>query len=295
MPSKSPHFYWHVAEKGYRWINENKDEIDSASYLVQQSPDDSVSTYYPLLDHTGLFQEFARLSLEPDAILAFANQYGNLLDSQSGPQDSAASFSDWKDEVLTLKQILELWQMVHTRDNINLSNQVQWEDDCIIFKQIYNPMHRSFDAWLIVSVSDPDIQSEQSSSSLYTHLPINQRTFDRFEKNDLFKPTLYLMQHLTNYKIKNRIKPVLMMSDKGQKLNLNMKPTSLMGAVWLQCVMALNEQKQYASCSTCHKWFELPKNVINKGKKYCADACKSKAYRQRSKKKKENKKEKKAA
>ena len=76
-----------------------------------------------------------------------------------------------------------------------------------------------------------------------------------------------------------------MLDDNTDKLNLKMKPNSLIGALWLQCMMALNNNKAYATCSSCRKWFEVPQNVLNKGKKYCSDACKSKAYRTRKKKK----------
>ena len=235
--------------------------------------------------------EFARLKTTPQAVLEFANRYGGLNYQNDGVRENrmeispkAESFADWESEILTIRQLLELWQMASTLDYSNLSNYVRWTAHGIEIRDIYNPMTRNNRTSFLISTENLPLLKSGAESNGFIYLPVTEKTFSGFKKSEPSRPILYFIQHITNYKMKGLVKPQLMLDDHENKMNLKLKPCSFIGALWLQCVMALNDRKVYANCSTCHKWFEVPHNVVNKGKKYCTDACKSRAYRKRKKK-----------
>lgn len=288
MPQKSPHFYWLVPENGFEW---RADKTNNRLTLCLKEPAGEFRVYHPLKTHSGLIQEFARLNVNQDDMLRFANHYGNLSNINSSKQTdtenpcSGESFQDWENEILSVRQVLELWQMASTKDYRNLNEYINWTRQGILISNIFNPMHQDNSATFVISTESADLSNSGKITGNNLYLPVTERTFANFNKTDPRKPVLYLIQHIANFKIKDLIKPCLMLDDHRNSLNIKMKPKSLLGALWLQCLMAIDQQKHFAMCCTCSSWFELPENVVRKGRKYCSDACKSKAYRQRKKQK----------
>jgi hypothetical protein len=66
----------------------------------------------------------------------------------------------------------------------------------------------------------------------------------------------------------------------GQPL-LRLVPTTLIGGLWLQFAEAVAQNKNYARCKMCSKWFEVSRPKVRKTRVYCSDVCKTKAYLER--------------
>jgi hypothetical protein len=64
---------------------------------------------------------------------------------------------------------------------------------------------------------------------------------------------------------------------------LGIRATSLIGALWLQFVMAVAEGRSFRACEVCGKSFELRPEINRKSRYYCSDACRVKAFRLRHK------------
>lgn len=60
---------------------------------------------------------------------------------------------------------------------------------------------------------------------------------------------------------------------------LHLVPNTLGGAMWLQLAQAAAENKDYRACRECTRYFELSPQFARANKRYCSDACRSKAYR----------------
>jgi hypothetical protein len=52
-------------------------------------------------------------------------------------------------------------------------------------------------------------------------------------------------------------------------------------ALWLQLADAVVNQRDYARCRVCAKWFELSPEASRSHRRFCSDACRVSAYRGR--------------
>lgn len=62
---------------------------------------------------------------------------------------------------------------------------------------------------------------------------------------------------------------------------LRIGPATLLGALWLQFALAIDGNREYRSCTTCGRFYELDPAVARTNRLYCTDACRMKAYRDR--------------
>ena len=69
-------FEWYRATEGYKWL-----DVGGRALLVPKQERGALRTvaYHPMTkDYAGLFNQLAELKAEPEAVLDFANQYGQL-------------------------------------------------------------------------------------------------------------------------------------------------------------------------------------------------------------------------
>ena len=68
---------------------------------------------------------------------------------------------------------------------------------------------------------------------------------------------------------------------------LSLKPTSLLSAMYLQfssAIVGFEGITSIRKCEACGTWFEVSPRAGRPEKKYCSDACKMRAYRNRKSK-----------
>ncbi len=59
------------------------------------------------------------------------------------------------------------------------------------------------------------------------------------------------------------------------------EPETLRAELWLQLARAVAGNRVHASCERCGMWWELEPGANRSDKRYCSDACKQAAYRER--------------
>jgi hypothetical protein len=93
------------------------------------------------------------------------------------------------------------------------------------------------------------------------------------------------LQEIINGKIKqHRSYPRLLWERAGnqRRLRLRFQPASLIGAIWIQFALGVEGNRDYRQCEQCRTWFEVAAEK-REGAKFCSDACRFKAYRNRQK------------
>jgi hypothetical protein len=64
-----------------------------------------------------------------------------------------------------------------------------------------------------------------------------------------------------------------------KRFRITLSPSSLINAFWVQLCVAIVEQKQHKKCPTCGTWFEVSPELRRADARYCREACRTKAYR----------------
>jgi len=62
---------------------------------------------------------------------------------------------------------------------------------------------------------------------------------------------------------------------------LSILPHTLLHALWVQLVLAIDGNVSLRACVQCRKWFTLEAGRGRSDKEYCSDACRMRAYRKR--------------
>jgi Homeodomain-like domain len=60
-------------------------------------------------------------------------------------------------------------------------------------------------------------------------------------------------------------------------------PQGPIGAVWLQFLRAVTKRLKFGRCAVCDQWFVQTPATEKKGRAFCRDACRNKAFRERRK------------
>ena len=279
MPEDLFHFRWHVAKSGYKW--------DADEELVEVADEDSENSYNPL-EETGLFRTFSETDPTPEGILEFANQYGPLLAATESVLSNKErdSYSLWRDTILSMRQVIKLWDLIQKRDKKKLSAYFHLEKS-----QVIRGRHLYFDGKpgqeIVMSSDDlilmsPGYQPDVSSVPEEVW-PIPEEAMARVRRGDSGGAALNFINLVIGRRghLEGRVSPRLLWNTKRTQLQLRFVPRNLMGALWLQCAEMINYEKKYQQCKQCDKWFEISQKEMNKGKAFCSNACRSRAYRER--------------
>jgi hypothetical protein len=286
-------FHWEVPEGGYRWVDARSlggnclEVVESANaaentlpVLIRQAAwMRPARRYAPLDEVSGLFRVLADVDLSRDGILAFANRYGELGNTQvnvSDPKLQASgqipnrlgeSWPEWVDAIKSLRLAIGLWEMARSGDMEGLAQHVQWVDDDLAYcfsdrqwmKAPY-PLPPGERCWHI----------SRSMDDMYSHIC----------PKDLVEPARYCVQIEMNRQLWG-IGARLMWDRTHTKQELCFVPTHLLAALWLQFAQAVDGNKGYQSCEQCGLWFERSPKMARADKQFCTNACRSRAARER--------------
>ena len=284
-------FSWPVAKAGYGWAGHGK---PGGPWLRPLSDDEEYTIEDSLKDHSGLFRIFAETPPTEEGVLKFANKFGSLIwfhprafisiypdgplsltnppapmpvtysvfeSKRDDGQYRYTPLSSWETEITAMSLVIKLQDMIRAGDREGLSKHFLWTEAGEIFTDI---------AW---------IHRKPASDNLNQMYPYP--LFGRFQPGNVFRPALYIIKMIINHSLQDRLSPKIQCSQNATRLKLSFVPPSLVSALWLQCAQAVTGNWQYLKCKQCETWFEVAPSVINKGKIYCSDACKSKSYRNR--------------
>ena len=269
---------WPVSKAGYeivesdqRWNGHNWVAVPGRYVALRFDPElpllQSLEPKQPL-KHTGLFLEMAALHpASEEKILKFANEFGWLFASQSedrlviqrpglpsidehplqGLYVQGEPVSRWQAEVRELHDCVKLYRAANSGDYAAFQDSFRWLGAIATFrgKIIAAPNHRP------------------------------ERLL-RVQEGDVLTAAAYRLKDAINEKL--AANPVRAFLSDGPQLTFT--PNALCSAVWLQLAQAVEGNKEYSSCKTCRRPFEVGAEV-RRGASYCSNACRQTDYRQR--------------
>lgn len=195
---------------------------------------------------SGLFRTFAGLPHTDDAVAGYATRFGTL-----GVRLIKAELPDGG---LVTGEPVEDWQ----REQMNMAFAVALWDKLRVHD------HEGVRALLPDHPVLPDPAWEQGDP-----LPAGWAMLGRY---------LSFSQLRGRGDVDPRLE---MRPTKDRPLALQIVAGTQLGALWLQFAQAVDGDRDYRSCATCGQWFELDPAIARTNRRYCSDACRSKAYRTR--------------
>lgn len=224
---------------------------------------------------SGLFRTFASLESEEE-IIDFATTWGPLGGDASvsarfdGHTDNAPSFwaeplSIWIREnhsIATGEQLRELLlsgdekaatEITDIRDEVvYVSLQPHWTDSVWERERKYGNVYK----W-------------QSSR------------IEEINNKGPLQAVRYALEDLIREGVRGRVNIVPASSEGFTKADV--QPSSLLGLLWYQLLVATSHSIEFSQCSECGTWFEIGSRNARPDKVYCSDACRMRAYRARKK------------
>lgn len=314
MPELIGEFEWRVAKSGYRivdgdrlnldapgpgvlanpWHNvlsirrsgrflvvdpenvaETGDSGQDATYRYNRRKGD-VKKYFPSRLPIALFLQFAEISGEEVRVVEFANEYGSLggdITSNFRPAFSIPGLGAgypwfgedielWMQESSKMSMAFDLWNSVRSGDISPLERCLVLDGDTCGFVDS--------DRW---GVRMKPICTSDYEPQRRLHV----------EKEGAEAGARFVIRDIISAGLSNRFNQSFEWDSEGRAMSLKVRPTSLIGALWLQCAESISVETDYARCDSCSKWFLVTPGAGRPDKKFCSDACRMRAYRERKK------------
>jgi hypothetical protein len=254
-------------ENDYQWA---RDESKSPQRVLTPVAPGQDRTYNPL-DHLVLFREYSFLHHgSQEDILAFANNYGLLVEDRFIPENSDSvilgdEFNTWTANAYAMNRCVEIWDYLTTGNVTSLLQRFQWRKT------------RWHYVWPFVGLS----VQERLGGAIEPPKGID------FNSTDPRPPARLWLQQEINLQIMGHVSPRLLheLDLKGRFHGqiLTIVPNHLLGALWLQFAQAIAGNKRHRSCRLCGRWFEISKDADARTVRrlFCSDSCKTLDYRKR--------------
>jgi len=179
-----------------------------------------------------------------------------------------------------MKNVLELWELACAEDIEGLKKCIYWEGNNSVF---YNNDPEYPYRKMPKRLKSPPPGKIYYNASIASKV-INPERLKRMRPGDLVVPAKYRVQEEINEHLEKAVSPRILWDTNRRtpELKLFHVPHGLKGALWLQFAHAIHGNKNFYYCDQCSAAFELdPRSGAKKGRKFCSNACRSKALRNR--------------
>jgi hypothetical protein len=276
---------WDVSTSGYRWAHAKRaiDPLQPPERALVPARSQVKPGALPAMREmdSSLFRIFADVQPDEGGILAFANKYGNLLEADLLPMEQDAPregfrgslLRTWQEEITHMLRLVNLWDMLHHKDRDSLFKHIKWVPHETEGVAVYY----SYDA--VENTVEPDpkdifITSTRKQPELITY----------FNKDPFSLPGWVFLWWALDLHVREVANqpPIIMVWDPlTDRPVLSARPLTLLSAVWLQFALAVSSNRIFDRCRVCHKWFEVAPDVARSNRRFCSNACRSKAFRER--------------
>jgi len=216
-----------------------------------------------LRENSGLFFELAKTNLTPESIKQFADEHGALGGhlqalvslSKTNVQNQfypGERFSAWYAEIDLLRRLLPLSDERYRK----------------AFKSA--TLFRTTAA-AIVAKWDTQIEEGEEIIAAPTTSP---ELYEQLKDKPVEIGRHYLTTKINAKLLEHPSTPRLLYERSG-RLALYFVPTSLIAAIWLQFASAIDGDRQYRTCKTCGKWFEIGGTGRRRDAETCSDSCRA--------------------
>lgn len=276
-------FGWGVPEDGFQWV-----ETRGALRFLTPGFTLNWRRYNPFRDTPALFLTFGDLDLTEAAILAFANLYGALgkdemIELPDGRGSRGERIETWTAEIVAMAHMLRVWNALKARDQSALERWFHLEGQKSIVHVSYTPD----DPW------PPGVDMggmQYITGEIEDHVRYMSNWGGRGDESDEEIPpgaagwALDFLHVQINVRLQNHTSASLQYTSESHRsipLSLYIVPKNLLGALWLQLALAIEENRQYRRCSQCQGWFEVAAKARRPSTTYCSPRCRLQAYRGR--------------
>lgn len=231
-------------------------------------------------DIPDLYRKFARLTPTRDAILAFANSYGLIgigtciiVDEGENPDGSLWSVDEtvefgheWAREIGVMKAAVATLDLLDEALGVNvseLSARFSYKGGRWHIRRELVPNHtqRGKADWI-----DLDLWADTESC------------FESLGAGDLVVTATEYLRVTVNRQLAGRVEAVLVWDRDRTKTSLVYKPTSLLGAMWLQFSAILTGTSNSRTCIECGNAFEFQR----RDRVFCSEACQKRYGRRKA-------------
>lgn len=262
----------------------------------------SVRTYSPLLEYTGLFQQFKDIELTEAGILGFVERFGTLLSAEvtevpvpgkrkQKRKTVLASHEEtldfWLKEIQILGHAVRVWEQTRqpTKSRRRL-RYFQWRpsEQMIEFDSTGNAPRGNPDSLPYFRFIEPVFQGAEAKEMLPVLMSDDPSPIARF----------WLASKI-NEKMQDQAAAQFVASD-SPALVLQIRPSNLLQALWLQFGLAVCQDLRFSRCAYCKDWFEEPSasgrsirpdwlgglpELGRKNRRFCSVRCKNNFFRKR--------------
>jgi hypothetical protein len=211
-----------------------------------------------------LFRNFARLDPTPDSIADFARRYGNLYRWAA----AGTPFAEWEYEIRTMAFLIELWDAATAKRTK-------------VMKKCFTAVEKHF----ILPNSETLIPYVSYRFEMSMH-PYDNR-ISVLDLHAKFGPRLIdAARGCVRQAINARLGAMgnqVQLQWRGGPARLVIEPPDLISALWIQFAESIADEREYRQCEVCGTYIELSPDVNRADRRYCSDACRSRALRLRKK------------
>jgi hypothetical protein len=275
-------FRWQVSSAGYEWIlgREASDPTqEPRPVLVARDPASPAAL--PPRPGPALFQAFAEIASNQEAILAFAGVHGNLHGGVefvpeadlSGPGAApvcGVPLDAWSYHITELRSLIALWDLLVKEDRGRLAKYVRWRKGGPEGTAVY-------------FVPDPGTDESEGEVPIASGRD-RPELLERFEPGDPVLPGwTYLQQALDGqlFQVGDDVLTGMTWDAARGRPSLALEAHTLVAAVWAQFSEAVGNDRRFSRCRECGTWFEIAPDAARSHRRFCSNSCRSKAYRER--------------
>jgi len=266
------------------------------------------ASYMPLRSEPALFEEFAGLSDDAEAFMAFARAYGDLDDSPQvlvnpplgeGIAKLGRPLEEWRAHRLILAFAVNLWNAVkEDRAEALMGRELVVVDlpELAREKDGYEQGPQRVEAEVLAplgsAVHELWLSRPHLAEAEKYHETVGvsyQASIAYLERRNLSPKTVAraaLAQLVTTYCCDLSVAMVVTTSmATDAPLRMSFQVQSLIAAMWLQLALAIDGQREYRNCPVCGRWWNA--TAARSDKLTCSDRCRKSRQREMTREAKE--------
>ncbi len=223
---------------------------------------------FPIHEDSALFRNFAAMDPTPDEIINFVSRFGTLWDADGEP------FAEWEYEVRTMRFLIDIWDEVKAGRLTERFARHFARDNAPVVKYPYVDTVIRYEPFLWKRALIREHMAK-GATVLADHYSVGGSGKPHQEARK------YLVQAV-NMRL-SKLEPQTALDWVDGKYRLVTCPRNLIGALWLQFALSISGNKSYRPCEVCSRSMEMSPDVNRADRRYCSDACRSRALRRRQK------------
>lgn len=231
------------------------------------------------------FLTFAHIDPQSDDDIAqFASSHGLLgggprigiatsrETSVDGPGIKGELRSYWRGHIREMKEAVDLWDDIQAKDETALKNRIQWRSPTLI---TYEGEER------VAPLSGMRFHNSTIIALNTAERRHHPELIERLRPGDLLTPARIHLIQTINEKLRPYVEFGLRLADDFKHVVTINQPVCLVGALWFQIAMAVQDFASFRTCDNCGKWLRVLPGGYRINRRTCNDRCRVQFYDRR--------------